>query len=357
MNGQSRKLVVLGMMTKIPVAGVVWQTLHYLVGFQRLGFDPYYVEAHARTPGMLMRDRAGRRRRPRSRVHRERSRAFGFDGPLGLPRAARRRPRLRDERARAAAALRLGRADRQPPRRHRAAARALRDRPARLPRDRPGAAPGRARTTSGSTRSTSSSRTSPSSPSARTTAGPAAACRSPTASRFHPTRQPVVLDFWLGGGPDDGAYTTVGNWSQPWREVTFDGERYGWSKDQEFRKFLDLPSLTGQTLRARALELRRRRTASCSRAAAGACAHALDFSTDLDAYRDYVRELARRVHGRQGPERPAAHRLVQRPQRDLSRRRSAGRHAGHRLRHRRCRPARRSSRFDVDRRRRWPRSR
>ena len=50
-----RKIVLLGMMTKIPVAGVVWQTLHYLIGFQRLGFDPYYVEAHARTPGMLMR--------------------------------------------------------------------------------------------------------------------------------------------------------------------------------------------------------------------------------------------------------------------------------------------------------------
>ena len=49
------KIVVLGMMTKMPVAGVVWQTLHYLTGFQRLGFEPYYVEAHARTPGMLMR--------------------------------------------------------------------------------------------------------------------------------------------------------------------------------------------------------------------------------------------------------------------------------------------------------------
>ena len=43
------------MMTKIPVAGVVWQTLHYLLGFERLGFDVYYVEAHARTPSMLMR--------------------------------------------------------------------------------------------------------------------------------------------------------------------------------------------------------------------------------------------------------------------------------------------------------------
>src|SRR4051812_29689244 len=48
------KLVVLGMMTKMPVAGVVWQTVHYLVGFKRLGYDVHYVEAHARTPSMLM---------------------------------------------------------------------------------------------------------------------------------------------------------------------------------------------------------------------------------------------------------------------------------------------------------------
>jgi hypothetical protein len=49
-----KKIVLLGMMSQMPVAGVVWQTLHYLVGFQRLGYDVYYVEAHARTPTMLM---------------------------------------------------------------------------------------------------------------------------------------------------------------------------------------------------------------------------------------------------------------------------------------------------------------
>jgi hypothetical protein len=48
------KIVLLGMMTKIPVAGAVWGTLHYLVGLRQLGYDPYYVEAHARTPSMLM---------------------------------------------------------------------------------------------------------------------------------------------------------------------------------------------------------------------------------------------------------------------------------------------------------------
>ena len=51
-----KKIVLLGMMSQMPVAGVVWQTMHYLVGFQRLGYDVYYVEAHARTPTMLMQD-------------------------------------------------------------------------------------------------------------------------------------------------------------------------------------------------------------------------------------------------------------------------------------------------------------
>src|SRR5437868_12139945 len=49
------RVVVLGAATKMPVAGVVWQTLHYLLGLERLGFEAWYVEAHARTPSMLMR--------------------------------------------------------------------------------------------------------------------------------------------------------------------------------------------------------------------------------------------------------------------------------------------------------------
>ena len=74
------KIVVLGMMTKIPVAGVVWQTVHYLVGFQRLGFDPYYVEAHARTPGMLMRDADDDSGGARGGVHRDVMARFGLGG-------------------------------------------------------------------------------------------------------------------------------------------------------------------------------------------------------------------------------------------------------------------------------------
>src|SRR5579871_1577531 len=49
-----KKIVLLGMMTKIPVSGAVWGTLQYPIGLEKLGFEAYYVEAHARTPSMLM---------------------------------------------------------------------------------------------------------------------------------------------------------------------------------------------------------------------------------------------------------------------------------------------------------------
>jgi len=44
------KIVVLGIMSHMPVAGIVWLVAQYLVGFVRLGFDVYYVEAHGITP-------------------------------------------------------------------------------------------------------------------------------------------------------------------------------------------------------------------------------------------------------------------------------------------------------------------
>ena len=34
-----RKIIVLGFMGGCPIAGVVWQHLHYIVGLQRLGHE------------------------------------------------------------------------------------------------------------------------------------------------------------------------------------------------------------------------------------------------------------------------------------------------------------------------------
>jgi len=42
--------VVMGFAGGCPIAGVVWQHIHYIVGLQRLGHDVYYIEDSARVP-------------------------------------------------------------------------------------------------------------------------------------------------------------------------------------------------------------------------------------------------------------------------------------------------------------------
>src|SRR5947209_19171630 len=43
-------IVVMGFMGSCPIAGVIWQHVHYIVGLQRLGHDVYYIEDSARIP-------------------------------------------------------------------------------------------------------------------------------------------------------------------------------------------------------------------------------------------------------------------------------------------------------------------
>ena len=39
-----KKIVVMGFMAGMPIAGVVWQHVHYIVALQRLGHEIYYIE-------------------------------------------------------------------------------------------------------------------------------------------------------------------------------------------------------------------------------------------------------------------------------------------------------------------------
>lgn len=45
-----KKIAVLGFMANCPIAGVVWQHIHYIVGLQRLGHEVYYIEDTSRIP-------------------------------------------------------------------------------------------------------------------------------------------------------------------------------------------------------------------------------------------------------------------------------------------------------------------
>ncbi|PYL47757.1 MAG: hypothetical protein DMF40_07205 [Verrucomicrobia bacterium] len=47
---KSKRIVVMGFMGSCPIAGVIWQHIHYVVGLQRLGHEVYYIEDSARIP-------------------------------------------------------------------------------------------------------------------------------------------------------------------------------------------------------------------------------------------------------------------------------------------------------------------
>ena len=49
-------IVVLGAITRYPVAGIIWLTMQYVLGFRRLGYDCYYVESHGGTPRAFVED-------------------------------------------------------------------------------------------------------------------------------------------------------------------------------------------------------------------------------------------------------------------------------------------------------------
>jgi hypothetical protein len=107
---------------------------------------------------------------------------------------------------------------------------------------------------------------------------------------WHPTRQPVVLDFWPPAPPTPGApYTTIATWRHE-KDRVFRGETYYWSKEREFLKILDLPR------RCRVpIELALDITPDAPDAEPRLRAHgwrvipAADLSREPGAYREYIR--------------------------------------------------------------------
>ncbi len=68
-------------------------------------------------------------------------------------------------------------------------------------------------------------------------------CLVPTSGfNWKPTRQPIVTRLWAAPlPPPDAPFTTVGRWHEARRDVVTAGDRYGWSKRQQWHCFLQLP--------------------------------------------------------------------------------------------------------------------
>lgn len=67
--------------------------------------------------------------------------------------------------------------------------------------------------------------------------------------KWLPTRQPIVTDLWKANAqPSEGAvFTSVANWNTSGRkDIEWRGEKYLWSKSLEFLKFVQAPKLSGE---------------------------------------------------------------------------------------------------------------
>ncbi|MGH8545388.1 MAG: glycosyltransferase family 2 protein, partial [Gammaproteobacteria bacterium] len=241
------RVVVLGMMSVMPYSGVVWQTLHYLVGFERLGFETYYVEAHARTPGHFMHHIGDDGSKGAAAFVRRILRPFGFDDRwafhavhsdgrcYGMSEAGLRRLYGSAE------VLVNLHGGTMPRPEHVDTGRlvSIDTDPVRLEIELHQNVPETIRFCEAH-RAIFSFGENYGNPD----------CLLPVSERFQiqPTRQPVVLDFWESNEDEREVFTTIANWFQPWRPVKYRGETYQWSKHLEFLKVLDLPKRTSQAL-------------------------------------------------------------------------------------------------------------
>jgi hypothetical protein len=286
---RQKKIVLLGMMSRIPVAGAVWGTMQYLVGFRRLGYDVYYVEAHAKTPYLLMKhdddDSSARAAAFIDRVMRR----FDLGGHWAFHA-------LHDD------GRCYGMTEGELKRLYSSAAMLVNYHGATVPLPEHGA-----------TGRLIYLETDPvelqiglydNVQAAIEFLEPHCAfftwglnynhpdCRVPQPERWHfrPSPPVIVPDLWEPGRhPPGEALTTIGNWSQPGRAVVFQGEVYEWSKHYEFLKFLDLPSRTSQPFElALSSSSYTQEEKEMLESHGWHVRDALEFSWDLDEYRGYV---------------------------------------------------------------------
>lgn len=286
MTATRPSIVILGMMTKMPVAGVVWQTLQYMLGFEDLGFDTYYVETHGRTPSRFVRDQADDGTQAAlvflaAIMHR-----FGFDDRwcfralhgdglcYGMSLG-----RLHATYAGASAVINLC-GGTMPRPEHIAT-----DRLVYLETDPVQLEAEIARGDQAAIEFLQAHNAYFTF--AENFAGADCTLPMPAGFNFQPTRQPIVMSLWdLPGITTRDVFTTIGNWRQE-RAITLDGRRYSWSKHDQFVSVLDLPNLTGREFEL-ALGSYSEEDRRTLQAKGWRVRDAGPLSSDLDAYRTYI---------------------------------------------------------------------
>jgi hypothetical protein len=285
-----KRIVVMGFMGSCPIAGVIWQHIHYVVGLQRLGHAVYYIEDSARLPYNPETFEVNNEFDYAARLLNRLSREFGFKNRWafcarylpGNPTAGLPLRRIRQLYRDADAILNI------------CGAQEFND--DLLVSDRilyiesdPGVEQikidkGVKATTNYLQRHR-----------ALFTFGENVGTKSfpvPTHGfKWLPTRQPVVTDLWkTQRAPSRAAvFTSVANWSTSGlKDITWRGDKYLWSKSREFLRFISAPKKSGETFEL-ATNIEDANTRAKFLRNGWRLHSPLQLSVDYWLYRDYIR--------------------------------------------------------------------
>lgn len=246
---KKKKIIVLGFMGGCPVAGVIWQHLHYIAGLQRLGHEVWYVEDGSRYPydpeAFTITEDFSYAARLLERLSRE----YGFENRWCFCARYGDEPRtaglglsaLRELYRTCDAALNV------------CGSHELNDDLRKIPRliyveSDPGVEQIKIDLGETATRGYLEAHD------VLFTFGEAiGSARFPVplhGLEWLPTRQPVVTDFWRASElpPPDAVYTSICNWSTSGKkDIEWRGRNYLWSKSLEFLEFVEAPRRCGET--------------------------------------------------------------------------------------------------------------
>lgn len=115
---------------------------------------------------------------------------------------------------------------------------------------------------------------------------------------YQPTRPPVILEWWRLPGirsdqsrPVRFVFTTVANWRQTEKDISWKGRQLTWSKDVQFERILPVASQVEVPIEL-ALAVSDERAVSRLQRAGWRVRPARPLSKDIDAYREYIRSSA-----------------------------------------------------------------
>lgn len=112
---------------------------------------------------------------------------------------------------------------------------------------------------------------------------------------YRPTRPPVILDWWQSGPAPSSLgsrrFNTIANWRQTSKDVVWNRRLLTWSKDVQFRRFIQLGAQAPIPIEL-ALALDDDQIADGLRGAGWRVRPSGPLSKDIDAYRDYIRSSA-----------------------------------------------------------------